>query len=160
MAVTLYLSNDTSAKAAGADALAAAWGNDPDVQLVRTSTRGAFFLEPLVERDGPGGRLLWPQAKPDDLSRIRTGTGGIPLSHVSFLAQQQRSIFARFGTAQPLSLDAYRANGGWRGWERADGLAPEAIIAEMKTSGLRGRGGAAFPVWTKWDIARQTSARQ
>ena len=160
MAVTLYLSNDTSAKAAGADALAAAWGHDPDVQLVRTSTRGAFFLEPLVERDGPGGRLLWPQAKPDDLPRIRAGTGGVPLSHVSFLAQQQRSVFARFGTAQPLSLDAYRANGGWRGWERADGLAPEAIIAEMKTSGLRGRGGAAFPVWTKWDIARHTSARQ
>ena len=160
MAITLYLSNDTSARAAGADRLAAAWAGISDIHLVRTSTRGAFFLEPLVERDGPDGRMLWPQAKPDDLSCIRAGEGGISLAEIPFLAQQQRSVFARFGTAQPLSLEEYRVNGGWRGWERATGLSPEAIIAEMKTSGLRGRGGAAFPVWQKWDVARRTSAEQ
>lgn len=160
MAITLYLSNDTSARAAGTDRLATAWAGVPDIHVVRTSTRGAFFLEPLVERDGAHGRLLWPQAKPDDLPRIRAGAGGIPISEVPFFTQQQRSVFARFGMAQPLSLEEYRANGGWRGWERAAGLAAEAIIAEMKTSGLRGRGGAAFPVWSKWDIARRTSAGQ
>ena len=69
MAVTLYLSNDTSARAAGADCLAAAWADIPDIRVVRTSSRGAFFLEPLVERDGPHGRLLWPRAEPDDLSQ-------------------------------------------------------------------------------------------
>ena len=158
--VSLYLSNDTSAKAAGTDRLAAAWADVPDVRIVRTSTRGAFFLEPLVERDGPHGRLLWPHAKPDDLSHIRTGMGGIPVADIPFLTQQQRSVFARFGTTQPLSLDAYRASGGWRGWERAAGSSPETIVAEMKTSGLRGRGGAAFPVWHKWDIAHRTSADQ
>ena len=79
MAITLYISNDTSARAAGADRLAAAWATAPDVDLIRTSTRGAFFLEPLVERDGPAGRLLWPRAKPDDLPRIRDGVGGLPL---------------------------------------------------------------------------------
>ena len=160
MAITLYLSNDTSARAAGADRLAAAWAGTSDIHIVRTSTRGAFFLEPLVERDGPHGRILWPQAKADDLSRIRAGVGGIPLAGISFFTQQQRCVFARFGMAQPLSLEEYRANGGWRGWERAAGLPPEAIIAEMKRSGLRGRGGAAFPIWHKWDIARQTSAEQ
>jgi formate dehydrogenase iron-sulfur subunit len=160
MAVTLYLSNDTSARAAGTDRLAAAWSDMPDLHLVRTSTRGAFFLEPLVERDGPHGRLLWPRATADDLSRIRAGAGGIPITDIPFLSQQQRSVFARFGAAQPLSLEAYRANGGWRGWERAGGLSSDAVIAEMKRSGLRGRGGAAFPVWQKWDIARRTSADQ
>lgn len=160
MAVTLYLSNDTSARAAGADRLAEAWARTPDTHIVRTSTRGAFFLEPLVERDGPHGRVLWPQAKVDDLPRILAGVGGTPLAEISFLTQQQRTVFARFGTAQPLSLDEYRANGGWRGWERTAGLSPEAVIAEMKRSGLRGRGGAAFPVWHKWDIARGTSAGQ
>jgi formate dehydrogenase iron-sulfur subunit len=160
MAVTLYLSNDTSARAAGTDRLAADWAGIPDVHIVRTSTRGAFFLEPLVERDGPHGRLLWPRAKPDDLSRIRAGSGGISISDIPFLSQQQRSVFARFGTMSPLSLEEYRAKGGWRGWERATGLSSEAVIAEMKHSGLRGRGGAAFPVWHKWDIARRTSADQ
>jgi len=160
MAVTLYLSNDTSARAAGADRLAAAWADVPDIHVVRTSSRGVFFLEPLVERDGPHGRLLWPRAKPDDLPRIRDGAGGISLAEVPFLAQQQRAVFARFGTTQPLSLEEYRANGGWRGWERATNVPSEAIIAELKTSGLRGRGGAAFPVWHKWDIARRVSADQ
>jgi len=156
----LYLSNDTSARAAGADRLAAAWANERDLQLIRTSSRGAMFLEPLVERDGPDGRLLWPRAAPDDLARIRAGTGATRLSDLSFLARQQRCIFARFGTTEPLSFAQYRAGGGWHGYEKAAGLSPEAIIAEMKVSGLRGRGGAAFPVWTKWDIARRTEADQ
>jgi len=160
MAMKLYLSNDTSARAAGTDRLAAAWANEPDLELIRTSSRGAFFLEPLVERDGPHGRLLWPQARPEDLPRIRAGAGGVPLSAVPFLSRQQRIVFARFGMAQPLSLTHYRANGGWRGYERAAGLSPEAIIADMNVSGLRGRGGAAFPVWTKWDVARRTEADQ
>ena len=37
-------------------------------------------------------------------------------------------------------------------------MAPEAIIQELKVSRLRGRGGAAFPVWSKWEAARQTDA--
>ena len=160
MTVTIYLSNDTSAKAAGADRLAAAWAEMPDVHVVRTSSRGAFFLEPLVERDGSEGRLLWPRAQPEDLTRIRNGTGGIAQADVPFLAQQQRAVFARFGISEPLALQKYRANGGWRGWERANGLPSEAVITEMKTSGLRGRGGAAFPVWYKWDAARQHRADQ
>jgi formate dehydrogenase iron-sulfur subunit len=158
--VTLYLSNDTSAAAAGADRLAAAWAEAPGIQIVRTSSRGAFFLEPLVERDGPHGRLLWPRAKPDDLTRICNGAGGIPVADVPFLAQQARAVFARFGTTQPLSLEAYRVQGGWRGWERANSLPSEAIIAEIKASGLRGRGGAAFPVWYKWDVARHNTSDQ
>ncbi len=160
MALTLYLSNDTSARAAGADRLAAAWETVPDLRLSRTSSRGAFFLEPLVERDGPDGRLLWPRATPEDLPGIRAGVGGIPLRDISFLAQQARAIFAHFGTAEPLSLVQYRANGGWRGAAQAASLSPEGIIADMKLSGLRGRGGAAFPVWNKWDIAHRTPSDQ
>jgi formate dehydrogenase iron-sulfur subunit len=160
MALTLYLSNDTSARAAGADRLAAAWETVSDIQLSRTSSRGAFHLEPLVERDGPDGRLLWPRATAADLPRIRAGIGGIPLRDISFLAQQSRAIFAHFGMAEPLSLAQYRANGGWRGAAQAASLPPEGIIADMKLSGLRGRGGAAFPVWNKWDIARRTPSDQ
>lgn len=57
MALRLYLSNDTSARAAGAGLLAETWSDRPEVQLIRTSSRGAFFLEPMVERDSPDGRL-------------------------------------------------------------------------------------------------------
>ena len=51
-----YLANDTSSRAAGAGRLADAWSDRPEIQLIRTSSRGAFFLEPMVERDTSNGR--------------------------------------------------------------------------------------------------------
>ncbi|MFM8552389.1 MAG: NADH-ubiquinone oxidoreductase-F iron-sulfur binding region domain-containing protein [Nitrospiraceae bacterium] len=156
--IRLYLSNDTSARAVGADRLAQAWAQAPNVELVRTSSRGAFFLEPLVERASPDGRLVWPNAKPDDLPNILAGRGGTPVADIAFLAEQQRVTFADFGVTQPLSLEDYRTQGGWSGLERAAGLSPDAIINELKLSKLRGRGGAAFPVWTKWQGAKDTAA--
>jgi formate dehydrogenase iron-sulfur subunit len=154
----LYLSNDTSAKAAGAGRLARAWENRPGVTLVRTSARGAFFLEPLVERDMQQGRMAWPQAKPDDLALILAGEGGTPVEQIPFLARQTRATFANFGVTRPLSPEDYVAHGGGAGLDRARGLSPDGILDELKRSQLRGRGGAAFPVWTKWKIAKETQA--
>ena len=57
--VRLYLANDTSSRAAGAGRLADAWCERAEIQLIRTSSRGAFFLEPMVERDTPNGREAW-----------------------------------------------------------------------------------------------------
>ncbi|MBI4402488.1 MAG: SLBB domain-containing protein [Nitrospirae bacterium] len=154
----LYLSNDTSARAAGADRLAKAWAHTPGLELIRTSSRGAFFLEPLVERDMPGGRVAWSNVTPDDLPRILAGSGGAPVSQIPFLSRQTRVTFANFGVTQPLSLDEYSACGGTKGLERARQLSPGAMIEELKVSRLRGRGGAAFPVWNKWQIARETAS--
>src|SRR5574341_2251630 len=89
----LYLANDTSARAAGAACLADAWKERPEVQLVRTSTRGAFFLEPMVEQDSPGGRQAWFNVLPEDLARIETGRGGTPVASIPFLNQQTRFTF-------------------------------------------------------------------
>ena len=50
----------------------------------------------------------------------------------------------------PLSLQDYAAHGGLEGLKRALSLAPEAIVQELIDSGLRGRGGAAFPTGIKW----------
>jgi formate dehydrogenase iron-sulfur subunit len=154
----IYLSNDTSARAAGADRLAEAWESDTRVALQRTSSRGAFFLEPLVERDGPEGRLAWPLARREDLPRILAGEGGVAIGSIPFLAQQQRITFANFGLTAPLWLDDYRERGGWSGLERAQSLGAQGIIDEIKRSRLRGRGGAAFPVWRKWQTAKDQPA--
>ncbi len=56
------------------------------------------------------------------------------------------------------SLDAYRARGGYRGLERALSLGPEGVIDEIEASGLRGRGGAAFPTAAKWRMVRAAAA--
>lgn len=153
--VRIYLSNDTSAVAAGADRLARSWAHHPGLEIVRTSSRGAFFLEPLVERDTLVGRLAWPKARLESLPDILAERGGIPIGQIPFLDYQQRVTFATFGLTRPLSLEDYQSHGGWSGLDRARAQAPEAIIGELKTSRLRGRGGAAFPVWAKWQAARQ-----
>ena len=156
----LYLSNDTSSLAAGAGRLADVWSDRPEIQLIRTSSRGAFFLEPMVERDTPKGREAWLNVVPDDLPRIVGGVGGTPLTGIPFLQQQSRFTFANFGITEPLAFDEYQTRGGLKGLEAAQGLSPEAIIEELRISRLRGRGGAAFPVWKKWQVAQQTESEQ
>ncbi len=156
--VRLYLPNDTSSRAAGTAELAEAWADRPGLQVVRTSSRGAFFLEPMVERDTSQGRMAWFSVTLDDLPRIKTTIEGTLIHTISFLNRQSRVTFENFGVTQPLALDEYQSHSGFKGLEAALAMAPEAIIEEIKVSRLRGRGGAAFPSWNKWHIARETEA--
>jgi NADH-quinone oxidoreductase subunit F len=67
-------------------------------------------------------------------------------------------LLRRVGRVRPTSLDDYRAQGGYAALRRALELGPEGVIREVKDSKLLGRGGAAFPMGTKWDaVARQPS---
>ena len=59
-------------------------------------------------------------------------------------------LLRRIGVVDPTSLDSYRAAGGYQALERARQLRPDGVIAEVETSGLLGRGGAAFPTGVKW----------
>lgn len=154
----LYLSNDTSSRAAGAGRLSEQLGAQAEVQLIHTSSRGAFFLEPMIERDGPAGRVAWCNVTPEDLPKIMAGTGGTPVESIPYLEKQTRHTFSNFGITEPLALDEYQSRGGFKGLEAALAMEPDAIIQEMKVSRLRGRGGAAFPVWNKWQAACKTDA--
>ncbi|MFO0733101.1 MAG: NADH-ubiquinone oxidoreductase-F iron-sulfur binding region domain-containing protein [Nitrospiraceae bacterium] len=118
------------------------------------------FLEPMVERDGPEGRLAWFNVTPDHLPTILAGTGGTPVHAIPFLNRQTRVTFANFGETEPLALDAYQSRGGLAGLESALRMSPADIVEELKVSGLRGRGGAAFPVWNKWQVAQRTVSRE
>ncbi|MDP1948896.1 MAG: NADH-ubiquinone oxidoreductase-F iron-sulfur binding region domain-containing protein [Nitrospirota bacterium] len=158
--IRLYLSNDSSSRAAGAEQLADAWRDRSEIQLIHTSSRGAFFLEPMVERDTPGGREAWFNVRPNDLPRIVAGVGGTKVAEIPFLQQQTRFTFANFGITEPLALDEYQSRGGFKGLAVAQSLSPEAIVDALRLSGLRGRGGAAFPVWKKWQVAQQTESEQ
>jgi len=155
---TLFLSNDTSSRAVGVDQLAKLLQQEPNVRLVRTSSRGAFFLEPMIELDKPDGRIVWCNVTADDLPGILAGQGGIPLQSIPFLAAQTRFTFSNFGITQPLALDDYRTRGGLQGLEKTLATAPDKVIEELKIASLRGRGGAAFPLWSKWQVARLTEA--
>src|SRR5262249_41279453 len=77
---------------------------------------------------------------------------------IPWLKRQTRLTFARCGIVDPRSLDDYRARGGYKGLARALSLTPDAILADVTTSGLPGRGGAGFPTGIKWKTVAQTSA--
>jgi formate dehydrogenase iron-sulfur subunit len=172
--ITLFVPCDSAALAAGADEVvdalhkeATARGTAIDVQ--RNSSRGMFWLEPLVEVVTAKGRMAYgPVAFEDvpalfDAGFLNGGAHALSLGltdEIAYLAKQQRLTFARMGITRPLSLDDYAAHGGWAGLQKAVAVDGAEVVQTVLDSGLRGRGGAAFPAGIKWRTVRATSAAQ
>jgi len=70
---------------------------------------------------------------------------------------EKRILSKNCGKIDPGDISSYEAQGGFKGLEKARGMSPEDVIAEVKASGLRGRGGAGFPCGAKWEMARKSS---
>jgi formate dehydrogenase iron-sulfur subunit len=162
MSTRVYLSRDAASLALGADTIAAFLSQAADVQIVRTGSRGLFWLEPMIEVATPEGRIAYgPVSLGDIPGLLEAGmlTGGphqLRLGRpeeIPYLARQTRLTFARCGIVDPVSLDDYRAHGGLRGLARAIELGGAATIDLVTQSGLRGRGGAGFPTGIKWKTA-------
>ena len=163
----LFLSRDMAAVALGADRVARTL--PPGAEIVRTGSRGLFWLEPMLEAETPAGRVAYgPMTAaevPGVLAAIASG-GPHPLclgptEAIPFLARQTRLTFARCGIVDPLSLADYRAHGGWAGLQRARTIGPAATVEQIVASGLRGRGGAGFPTGIKWQtVAAARGARK
>ena len=154
----VYVSCDSAAVSVGADAVADTIRTQSSVEMVRTGSRGMFWLEPLVEVVTPEGRMAYGPVTPSDVPGILAG-GEHPLclgltDEIPWLKRQQRLTFAGCGVVDPLSIEDYKTNGGFRGLARAREFSPAAIIEEVTNSGLRGRGGAGFPTGIKWQTAR------
>ncbi|MGE8944437.1 NADH-ubiquinone oxidoreductase-F iron-sulfur binding region domain-containing protein [Leptospira interrogans] len=180
MTIRLYIPKDAAAIAVGADDIAATLARavmaaGRPVDIVRTGSRGMMWLEPLVEIEVDGRRRYG--LGPLDISDLNAGltaaliSGDLQtiLAHpksvgavekINFLARQTRLMFSRCGLIDPLSLDDYRAHGGYKGLERALSLSPLGIVDEVTKSGLRGRGGAGFPTGIKWKTVHDTAADQ
>jgi len=166
----IFVPRDAAARAVGADKVAAAIAEEARRQgiaivLVRTGSRGLFWLEPMVEVATPEGRIAFGPVAPRDVASLVAGRfdRNHPLclgrpEEIGFLKRQTRVTFARCGIVDPLSLDDYRAHGGWRGLERARSLGAPKTLEEVVKSGLRGRGGAGFPTGIKWKTVADTAA--
>ena len=173
-AFRIYIPGDTTARALGADVVAeliaaGADGRGIGIELVRNGSRGAFWLEPLVEVETESGRFAFGPVQPQDVPALfESGFPGEtdhplslgPVNGIDWLASQQRLTFARAGWIDPLSLDDYRSAGGYKGLEQALQMSSQSIVDEIKESGLRGRGGAAFPTGIKWQTVLDTPAGQ
>lgn len=173
-AVKVFVPCDAAALALGADDVVAALHAEctrrgHTIEIVRNGSRGLFWLEPLVEVQTPAGRMAYGPVAADDVAGLLDagmldgGTHALALGlteRIPYLARQQRLTFARVGVTDPLSLADYEAHGGWAGLRAALQLDGAAIVQAVLDSGLRGRGGAAFPTGIKWRTVLQTDAAQ
>jgi formate dehydrogenase iron-sulfur subunit len=160
----IYVPRDAAARALGADAVAKAVVDEAarrglTVTLVRNGSRGMVWLEPLVEVETETGRIGFGPLEPADVAAIFDTPESHPkalgrVEAIPYFARQTRLTFQRVGVVDPLSLDDYEAHGGLKGLRRALTLTGAEIVAEVRESGLRGRGGAGFPTGIKWETVR------
>jgi formate dehydrogenase iron-sulfur subunit len=170
----VFISRDSGALALGAEAVAvalrkAAEQKGLDVEIVRTGSRGMYWLEPLVEIERPEGRVGYGPVKAVDIDGLLAGGMLDGKAHklslglvddIPFFKRQTRLTFALCGIIDPRSLHDYRTHGGYKGLAKALQIGPEAIVEEVVNSGLRGRGGAGFPTGIKWRTVAQTPPQQ
>jgi hypothetical protein len=126
MKAKVFIPRDSTALAAGADATAQAIAAQArarklNIDIVRTGSRGLFWLEPMVEVETAKGRIGYGPIGADDATTLFDSgflTGGAHakalglVEEIPFLKQQQRLVFARCGMIDPLSLEDYRRHGG------------------------------------------------
>ena len=80
----------------------------------------------------------------------------VKIEDIEFYQKQFRVVLRNCGVINPENIDEYIAREGYSGLEKAlFKMSPDDIVEELKKSGLRGRGGAGFPTWMKWDLTKK-----
>lgn len=175
MMIKLYLPRETTALSLGAQEVAesllsTAETLGKDVLLTRTGSRGLFWLEPLLEVETPLGRVAYGPLTVEDVESVLTldiEAGAVDhnkclglVEKIPYLAKQQRLTFSKAGIIDPSSINDYYDNDGYTGLKKFLAQDPQKIVDEVVKSGLRGRGGAAFPTGIKWQTVKDTIDQQ
>ena len=167
--VTVFVPRETSAVSLGAHDVAEKLAAVENVNVVRNGSWGASWLEPLVEVVVGNDRIAYGPVEVGDLdSLLEAGflTGGKhplclgPISEIPYLKNQERWTFWRCGLIDPLSIADFQTHKGFAGLQKAFEKGPEYVLDQIKTSGLRGRGGAGFPTGIKWQTVADTESEQ
>ena len=171
MTLRFYIPRDAGAVAVGADDVARALEKiaaerKTEIELIRTGSRGLYWLEPMVEVATAEGRIAFGPVAVADVGSVleaasSNGAHSLRLGvteEIPWLKRQTRLTFVRCGVVDPRSIEDYRAHDGFKGLERALTLSPEQIVADVTASGLRGRGGAGFPTGIKWKTVADAKA--
>ena len=184
----IRIGGGTSGQAAGADLVFDSFkstvdssGANANVSMV--GAMGLMYMEPQVDILMPDGvRVFYGNVKPVEAQEIvtqhvnegkplldrafaysggdGTTTGSLPsLDSLPTISFQERIATRNFGETDPHDLLQYIARGGYEALNRAlTEMTPEEIVDEVKASGLRGRGGAAFPAGVKWGFLAPSTA--
>lgn len=177
--INIFVPQDTTALALGSDEIASLLtesisSRGLDVKLIRNGSRGMFWLEPLLEIEFEGDRFgFGPITMSDvpsiidvledphsDLKNIAHPLFLGSVENIEYLAKQQRLTFKRSGLSDPTCINSYQSLSGFKGLAKALTLDSQLIVDEIKNSGLRGRGGAAFPAGIKWQTVLDAPGEQ
>jgi len=116
---------------------------DDAPEIVKSHLREGKPVERLFYRDPMSGKAISQYAE------------------IEFYKKQQRVILRNCGHINPEEIEQYIAQGGYRALKKALlEMTPEQVIEEVKNSGLRGRGGAGFPTYRKWEFCRNAPGDQ
>lgn len=176
MSIRVYVPRDSAAIALGADLVAnaietRARAMGQSITMVRNGSRGLFWLEPLVEVQTDLGRVAYGPVSPDDVeslfdvgflyqsSAIHPLFQGLT-NEIPYLKNQERLTFKRVGIIDPMSIEDYEALDGFKGLRCALSMSAPDIVRQVLASGLRGRGGAAFPTGIKWQTVLNAEGSQ
>ncbi|MBO5994353.1 MAG: NADH-quinone oxidoreductase subunit NuoF [Firmicutes bacterium] len=145
--------------------------NNLDTELTITGCVGTCYLEPIVDvYEDNGWMTRYVKVQPDKVEKIVQDhiIGGNPVKEYAitdedegFVERQQRVVLRNCGVINPENIDEYLAVDGYKALEKVlTTMKPEQVIEEIKASGLRGRGGAGFPTWFKWNAAKASPGNE
>ena len=179
----ILVGSATCGRAAGSLEVLQAFAKELDKHDLTDTTKtfevgclGMCYAEVLVEIRSAGGlRVLYHGVEPRHVpqlveSQLVKGEPYLPralavmaadekvdlpaFSELPMIGPQVRIVLRNCGIIDPTNVQHYLARGGYQGIARAVAMGSDAVIEEMKASGLRGRGGAGFPTGVKWGFAR------
>jgi NADH:ubiquinone oxidoreductase subunit F (NADH-binding)/(2Fe-2S) ferredoxin len=184
---TIRVGMSTCGMAAGADPVFAALVSEIkdrslDWRVSRTGCAGMCSMEPLVEVTMPGKpAVMFGEVTPEFARQIVVNcAAGKPLpaqNRVPGIAElarvagepvasdggpkQYRIVMRNCGVIDPEEIDEYLDRGGYQALAKVlSTMTPEQVIEELKVSGVRGRGGAGFPAWLKWNLTRESKGEE
>ncbi|HLB27997.1 MAG TPA: NADH-quinone oxidoreductase subunit NuoF, partial [Dehalococcoidales bacterium] len=183
----IFIGTATCGRAAGAMAVLEALKKELtashiDADIMQVGCIGFCYAEPLVDIIKPGRpRIGYGSVTPEiatqlikdylvndnprpDIALGTIGDGSVPgipkLNDTPVMKGQVRLATRNCGFLDPTDIKHYIANGGYGGFAKALKMTPEAVIDEIKKSGLQGRGGAGFPTGQKWEFCRRSAGKE
>ena len=144
---------------------------DLDVKVDITGCVGTCYLEPIVDvYDDNNNMTRYVKVNADKASEIveKHLVNGEVVTDLAlhdedklFIEKQQRVVLRHCGLINPEKIEEYIAVGGYAATKKVvTSMTQDEVIEEIKISGLRGRGGAGFPTWFKWNAAKANKADQ
>ena len=131
-----------------------------------TGCIGMCHLEPIMEIHDNGEMYRLVKVMPEDVRPILEDYKNFADKMISEtdsegLEKQPRVVLRNCGVINPESIDDYINIGGYEAIKKCyESKSQDAVIDEIKKSGLRGRGGAGFPTWFKWDAAKKSAGQK